>query len=789
MHERRGPRAALVVALLAVTGSAAVSPVAGALLAAAIQLTAAAAGARVLSRRPRHGLLTGRAEALAPWGAVTIVAAVAALTSARALGVSPEVLRLVVVSIVIVAVTTLMPLAVTRAGARARAPGHAWVDAAIAVVGLGVAVLLCVRVAPGVGLGRLETGALVVDVALLAVNVWLRSTRVHLEPVLRTLSTIAMVLIGLDVLHLLVPTPAALLTAVLAATSVLAAVHLVHAGTSLGVPIRYAASQASAQRTKPSRLMLAVPFVSTVPLAGVVGRLVPEAALAPSLLAVLATVLMALALVRAHGLVSVAESHAERDVLTGLHDRRGFVRAMEEDGHLRTGDAKLCLVDLDGFKLVNDRLGHAAGDALLIAIARRLATTMPAGTVLGRLGGDELVVLVHARDAQRAARSVLGVFDAPFDLGGEVGDLVATASVGVTDVSDTMSVDEILKRADVAMYTAKHGGRDRWALYERGQREKVLGAAATLVELRALLGEGASPEDPGHLVLHHQPIIDLVTGRPHSLECLVRWEHPRRGLVPPDDFLPLVESAGLGADLDRWVLHAALEQLAAWDTSDAVRCGSVGINLGVSSIRSPTLVEDVDAALAASGLGYERLVLEITEHDEMPFDPLAAQRLLTLRECGVQLWLDDFGTGYSSVGYLRRWPVGCIKLDRSLLPAAGAGSAFAAIDDPLELLDGVVALAAALGHDVVAEGIEDTDDARAVRAVGVRYAQGWLYGRPMPAAALEDWWRERSGDDGAALPTLPPATTSPATPSATPTVTPTSTPTATPTAATSPAAS
>ncbi len=752
MHERRAPRAALVAAVVLVAALSAVTPRAGAHLAAAVQLVAAAAGARVLWRRPRHGLLPRSLEALAPWGALAVVTGTGVVTAAHALDVTVTGERLAVMAVEIVAVVTLAPLAVTRAGARQRVPGNAWADVAIAVIGLSVAATLCAQVAHAVGLGRLVTASAVLDVVLLGVVAWLRSTRVSRDPSTRYLLTIALAYLGLDAVRLLVPQPGAVVAAVTAATAVLAAAHLVHLGAHLGGP-SHGGGPRSTQRSGGSRLLLAVPFVATVPLAGVVVRLVPGTELSPTLLGAVATLLAILALVRAHGLVSLAEAGAERDGLTGLHDRRGFLRALEDGGHLAAGDARLCLVDLDGFKRVNDRLGHAAGDALLVAITRRLRADLPSGSVLGRLGGDELVALVHAPDEACAARAVLAAFSEPFDLGGDLGALVAAASVGVVDATADVGVDEAFQRADVAMYTAKQSGGGRWAAYEEGQREKALGAVSAQVELRALLRGEASADDPGGLVLHYQPVIDLVTGDPTGLECLVRWLHPRRGTVAPDDFLPLVESAGLGADLDRWVLHTALAQLAAWDAASDLRTiHRVGVNIGVSSVRSPSLVEDVAAALRASGCAPERLLLEITEHDELPFDRVAAQRLLRLRERGISVALDDFGTGYSSVGYLRRWPVNVIKLDRSLLPVAGAGSAFAAIDDPLELLDGVVALAAALGHDVVAEGVEHADDDRAVKAVGVRYGQGWMYARPMPAEAMTAWLRRPVADEDAAPP-------------------------------------
>ena len=773
---------ALVVpgVLLVVALASLVSPAWPLRVVALVEVAGAALGARTLLRRPRAGVLGRSWTALAPWGALGVVAGLApvALLRSAAPGAPGApgatagdgvAVHLVAAGVVLLGMSTLVPLMVDRSVMRAaRTTGQPWVDAAMVALGTAVVLTLAVRAAPGLGLGPASTANLVLVLLATAVAVWLRGTRDSADPAVRRLNTAALVLAGQELAVLLVPASTPVVPVLAACASALGAILLVDGGCRLQVFPPPGRTPAFRPRPGSARVLMTAPFAVSVPVTGVLSRVLPGASIPASLLWGAVTAMTVLALVRAHALVSAAERDAERDALTGLHDRRAFVRAAQADEHRAPGDARVCLVDLDGFKLVNDRRGHAADDALLCAIADRLRERLPVGSVVGRLGGDELVALVHAASATEAAQRVLEVFAEPFELGGAHGALVAAASVGVADHGGASSVDEVLKRADVAMYTAKHEGRGRWAVWAPEQHEKVLGAPVMLEELRTMLARPGGPagppgatgagspvpggeaarhaaEDPGHLVLHYQPAVDLVTGLPSAIECLVRWQHPRRGMVPPDEFLPLAESAGLGADVDRWVLHAALEQVAAWDAARALpSMHRVAVNLGISSMRSPTLVPDVEAALAASGCGPERLILEITEHDELPFDPAAAQRLLHLRHSGVSVALDDFGNGYSSVGYLRRWPVNVIKLDRSLLPLAGAGGAFAAIDDPVELLDGVVALAAALGHDVVAEGVETVEDDRAVRAVGVRYGQGWLYARPMEAEHLASWWAERS---------------------------------------------
>ena len=767
---RPAPRSARAVVLpavlLAVALASLASPAWPLRVVALAEVVGAAVGARALLRRPRVGVLGRSWASLAPWGTVGVVAGLAPVALLRS-GVAGDgrggvVGYLLVAAVVLLGTSTLVPLMVDRAVMRAvRSTGQPWVDAAMVSLGTAVVVTLAVRAAPGLGLAPAGTANLVLVLLVLSVAVWLRGTRDSADPAVRRLNTATLVLLVQEAVFLLTPPSAEVLPVLTACGSALGALLLVQGGCRLQVFPPPGRTPVFRPRPGSARVLMTAPFAVSVPVTGVLSKVLPGASIPAPLLWGAVAAMTVLALVRAHSLVSAAEADAERDALTGLHDRRGFVRAAGTDEHLLAGDARVCLVDLDGFKLVNDRRGHAAGDALLRAIADRLRERLPVGSVVGRLGGDELVALVHAASGPEAARRVLDVFAEPFELGAAHGALVAAASVGVADHSGHAGVDEVLKRADVAMYTAKHEGRGRWVAWAPEQHEKVLGAPVMLEELRTLLGRpsgpsgpahGAGPlppEDPGRLVLHYQPVVDLVTGLPSGMECFVRWLHPRRGTVAPDDFLPLVESAGLGADVDRWVLHTALEQVACWDAAGALpSMRRVGVNLGVSSMRSPTLVADVEAALDASGCGPERLVLEITEHDELPFDPAAAQRLLHLRGRGVSVALDDFGNGYSSVGYLRRWPVDTIKIDRSLLPLAGAEGAFAAIDDPLELLDGVVALAAALGHDVVAEGVETAEDDRAVRAVGVRYGQGWLYARPMDAEHLTAWWAQR-------LPALP----------------------------------
>ncbi len=710
-------------------------------------------------------VVRGRSTGWLPWVIALVLALLATEAAVEAFVSGSDADRVVVLVVQLIGAAVLAPIVFRqdRRQADARGEAPAWNDVALVAVGVGMAVIAVVRAASVHGLTALCAVTLGGDVVCLALVLWFWLSRERLaQPVRQALAAAALYTVHdvTDVLGAPV-TAAGYLAQVLAVVVVLL---LWWAGSD---PQLQAGIDAARARRSSARMHLVLPAAGTPLAVWVSGLLWPATALPDWTVHVSAFAITGLALSRALRMLVEVERAAELDALTGLLGRGGLMRRF--DAVVATWQhGWLCLIDLDDFKLVNDQRGHDAGDALLVAIGARLVATLSREATLARLGGDELVAVVRGGTAEQAATSVLGAFAHPFALRGEGEAVRVSASVGVTRVGPTTSVAAALVCADVAMYVAKRRGRDRWVAYDPSLREEVLGVGQVQRELRQLLnvgggvpggpgvpgargsgvlgrpGVGGGPADVGSLVLHYQPVLDLVTGEPIGVEALVRWQHPRRGLVPPDTFLPLAEAAGLGDVLDRWVLHQALHQLVSWDREGLVGLARVAVNLGVSSVRSPSLGPDVEAALRAAGVTHDRLLLEITEHEELQADRSAAECLLRLREAGVTIALDDFGAGYASIGYLRRWPVNVIKLDRSLLPRAIEEGAFEAVDDPAELLDGVAALAGALGHALVAEGIETADDERAVRAVGVRYGQGWLYSRPLPAAELATWWRGRT---------------------------------------------
>ncbi len=726
------------------------------------------------------------------WSLIAVAGLLGAHTALEALGGGEGAGRvLVLVTQVLVAGLVVCSTFQGRHASRSPVTDvHGWTDVALALVGTAVAVTAVLYAAVAAGVPTLSVVTLGVDVVVLAAVLWVWLSREGFAPAARLVLAAGVAYPVHDLMDVLGDGAPAVLAVAGHLLGPLGVVLLVTAAASASLPAAVGSGHGTRMRRGSARMHLVVPAAAVPPAAWLVGLGRPEAALPGWVLVLSSTVITGLALWRALRLLVDAEEAAGLDPLTGLLDRRGLLRHLDGWVSARRS-AWLCLVDLDDFKLVNDQRGHEAGDALLVAVAERLVGELPPSATVARLGGDELVVLLQGPTAAEVADRVLDVFSRPFALSGEGDAVRISASLGVTELVPGVGAAAAMVCADVAMYVAKRRGRDRWVAYDPSLREQVLGAGQVQRELRVLLhggedgpadhasaagasarraGSGRGPAGRGSagrtsasraaaaadasdaadraaagaLVVHYQPVLDLVTGRPSGVEALVRWHHPRRGLVPPDSFLALAEAAGLGPALDRWVLHQALHQMAGWDAEGLVGLERVAVNLGVSSVRSPTLGEDVAVALRASGTTPQRLLLEITEHDELQADRAAAETLLALREAGVTIALDDFGAGYASIGYLRRWPVNLIKLDRSLLPRAVEEGAFEAVDDPAELLDGVAALAGALGHALVAEGIETEDDERAVRAVGVRYAQGWLYARALPPAELAVWWRANS---------------------------------------------
>jgi diguanylate cyclase (GGDEF)-like protein len=416
---------------------------------------------------------------------------------------------------------------------------------------------------------------------------------------------------------------------------------------------------------------------------------------------------------------------ALHDGLTGLPNRTLFLdrlgHALRRSRRRDTGLAIL-FADLDRFKVVNDSLGHEAGDRLLVDVAMRLSSALRPADTLARLGGDELILLCEdiasESDARSIAERLLQTFADPFLV--QDGEAFLHASIGIALSRDGFETPEdLIRDADAAMYRAKERGH-AYELFDEAMRQDVRDRLA----LEAALRRGI---DRGELRLHCQPLVCLSAGRIEGFESLVRWEHPEHGLIPPASFIPLAEETGLIVPVGAWVLREACATLRRLIDRTGMTWLQASVNVSPRQLRQADFVSQVQCALDDHGLSPESLVVEITESAIMEAGTAAILR--GLKDIGVCLAMDDFGTGYSSLSHLRRFPLDVIKVDRSFVAGLGDGQGSS-------IAGAIVSLAQALGLRTVAEGIEDDDQCRAVRALGCDLGQGFLFARPMPADDL-----------------------------------------------------
>ncbi|RBY92432.1 GGDEF domain-containing protein [Blastococcus sp. TBT05-19] len=436
------------------------------------------------------------------------------------------------------------------------------------------------------------------------------------------------------------------------------------------------------------------------------------------------------------------EWKVRHDDLTGLPNR---ARLLELTGEALAAadrtDGALLMLDLDGFKTVNDSLGHEIGDELLRLVAGRLSEEIRPGDTVARLGGDQFVVLAHGCDASEAAALAFRlqtVFALPFRVGEITVPLSASIGVAVAR-PEVRDAHHLLSDADAAMFAAKSSGRDRVHLFSPSLRE----AARWRLEVATRLRGDAIDQ----LVVHYQPVVRLDTGQIDGVEALVRWQHPERGLLPPDTFLSVAEETGQIIPITRWLLRETTRKAAEW-AAQGLRL-RMSVNVSARHFSAETLVRDVRVALQQSGLPADQLVLELTETSVAEDPTRAEDQLSVLRSFGVRVAIDDFGTGWSSLAQLFALPIGTLKIDRSLLAAAERVAAA----DTGAVLGAIVGLTRTLGIRSVAEGIETPQHLRMVRAAGCDLAQGWLLGHPMPAERLLPWVREvqQAGGDVCAL--------------------------------------
>jgi diguanylate cyclase (GGDEF)-like protein/PAS domain S-box-containing protein len=423
---------------------------------------------------------------------------------------------------------------------------------------------------------------------------------------------------------------------------------------------------------------------------------------------------------------------AFHDPVTNLANRALLVeRARHAISRARRDQRELGVIflDIDDFKTINDSLGHDAGDAALVEVAKRLSESIRSGDTAARFGGDEFVVLLEDSDSDQTgevAERILEDLRRPSLVAGK--ELILQASLGISMLEGTSAAgaDELIRDADAAMYVAKREGKGGYRFFEPEMHAGVLAR----LELRADLQRAL---ENGQFELHYQPIVRLRDVRISGIEALLRWVHPQHGLMAPGDFIPLAEESGMIIPIGRWVLREACHQAAAL-ASAAIGADLLGmsVNLSVRQLEHEGIISDVREALTDSGLEPARLTLEITESMLMDEPDSAVVKLQELRALGVRIAIDDFGTGYSSLSYLSRFPVDVLKMDRSFLsPESSAGN--------VDLSSAVVALGGVLGLQVVAEGIELEEQMSRLRGLGCGYGQGFYFARPLKLAQLAEY--------------------------------------------------
>ncbi len=421
---------------------------------------------------------------------------------------------------------------------------------------------------------------------------------------------------------------------------------------------------------------------------------------------------------------------ALHDALTGLPNR-ALVLDRAEQMLARTARtpgmvAGALFVDVDGFKHVNDNLGHAAGDMLLRSVGERLQGAVRDQDTVGRLGGDEFVVLVES-SAKESTADILAdrlveALREPVDIGQGHTDVSVTVSIGVA-VGQYATPDGLLRDADLALYAAKAAGRDRYSLFDASMHADVEGRMA----LEADLAEALKSDQ---FFLLYQPIFDLASGRIEGLEALLRWRHPVRGIVPPDEFIPLAEESGLIVPIGRWVLKEACRQARAW-ALEGNRSVGISVNVSAYQLGREDFAGDVRRAIDESGLDPGTLMIEITETTFMRDVGAAVEHLREIKALGVSIAVDDFGTGYASLSQLQMMPADILKVDRSFIAALEGGK------QSHDLLQAILGVGHSMSLKVIAEGIETEEQLRTITEMGCEMAQGFLLGRPSPAEVIE----------------------------------------------------
>jgi diguanylate cyclase (GGDEF)-like protein len=422
------------------------------------------------------------------------------------------------------------------------------------------------------------------------------------------------------------------------------------------------------------------------------------------------------------------QHQALHDSLTGLPNRALILdridqmlsRARREDS-----DIAALFLDLDNFKDINDTLGHRAGDELLVSVAVRLKSAVRASDTVGRLGGDEFVILTSgvslAAGVDVVAERILDVMSTPFIIAASDQALSVSASIGIAE-GNRATPEEMLQDADIALYQAKAAGRKNAVKFLPSMQESVDHHRRLEVDLQGAL-------EAEQFFLVYQPTVDLSTGAFTGVEALLRWNHPERGVVQPDDFIPALESKGLIITVGAWVLHDACRQGALWQSQG--HNFSVSVNISAKQLERDRLVTDVREAILMSGFNPSKLILELTETSLMRDSGSTLSRLKMLKALGVRVAIDDFGTGYSSLAYLRQFPIDILKIDRTFVSGISDSRESAA------LVHTLVQLGKVLGIETIAEGIETNDQRSRLETEHVDAGQGFLFARPLTVANLD----------------------------------------------------
>ena len=432
---------------------------------------------------------------------------------------------------------------------------------------------------------------------------------------------------------------------------------------------------------------------------------------------------------------------ALHDPLTKLANRVLFRNRVEHAlarGNRNKNPIAVLFLDLDNFKTINDSMGHAAGDMLLVSIAERLVASLRSSDTPARLGGDEFAILVE--DATQigivisVAERILDVLREPFVIDGK--EVFIGTSIGVAaTITGNETPDELLRNADVAMYMAKNQGKGRHIVFENKMHEAVI----KRIELEADMRRAIEREE---FTLHYQPIIDLRSQSIMGIEALVRWNHPQHGLIPPDDFIPLAEETKLILPLGRWILETACQQAREWQCQYGSESWlSITVNLSTREFLQKKLVEIVAAALDKSGLSPQCLILEITESVMLQDTEATINKLQELKNLGVRLAIDDFGTGYSSLSYLQRFPVDILKIDKSFIDKIALDKEGAAV------ANAIITMSETLNLRTIAEGIESLGQKAVLQNLGCELGQGFHFAKPLRAKAMSEFLRNSLKED------------------------------------------